>query len=122
VTSPEEPAEDARVLVLAPYGRDAALAGAMLREAGLDALTCPDLASLEREIGRGAGLAVVAEEALATADAHALSARLAAQPPWSDLPSCCSPAAPAGSSATLRRCARWSCWATSRSSSARSTR
>jgi PAS domain S-box-containing protein len=85
VSGPEL-AEDVRVLVLAPYGRDAALAAAMLREAGLDAQACPDLAALEREIGRGAGLAVVAEEALATGDAHALSARLTAQPPWSDLP------------------------------------
>ena len=81
-----ELAEDVRVLVLAPYGRDAALAAAVLREAGLDAQACLDLAALEREIGRGAGLAVVAEEALATADTHALSARLTAQPPWSDLP------------------------------------
>jgi PAS domain S-box-containing protein len=86
VIEPAEPAEDVRALILAPYGRDGALAAAMLREAGLETLDCPDLVALEREIGLGAGLAVVAAEALATGDAHALSARLAAQPPWSDLP------------------------------------
>ena len=32
-------------LILAPHGRDAAIAAAMLREAGLEASSVPDLAS-----------------------------------------------------------------------------
>lgn len=79
-------AAETRALVLAPFGRDAALAGAILREAGLAAEACADLDALAREIGRGAGLAIVAEEVLATGDAHALSRLLDAQPPWSDFP------------------------------------
>jgi two-component sensor histidine kinase len=80
------PADEGRVLVLAPFGRDAPLAAAVLREAGLAAEACADLDALCRELGRGAGLAVVAEEALATADPRRLSAWLADQPPWSDFP------------------------------------
>jgi two-component sensor histidine kinase len=81
-----EVADEGRVLVLAPFGRDAALAAAVLREAGLAAEACADLGALCRELKHGAGLAVVAEEALATADPRRLSAWLAAQPPWSDFP------------------------------------
>ncbi len=79
--------DDERTLVLAPYGRDAALSRAILAEAGLAADAVPDLDALCAEIGgRGAALAVVAEEAVATADLHRLTAWLEAQPPWSDFP------------------------------------
>jgi two-component sensor histidine kinase len=80
------PAAEHRALVLAPYGRDAALAGSVLGAAGLAAEACADPDALCRELARGAGLAVVTEEALATADLHGLSAWLTAQPPWSDFP------------------------------------
>ena len=81
-----EAADEGRVLVLAPFGRDAALAAAVLREAGLAAEACADLDALCRELKHGAGVAVVAEEALATADPRCLRAWLADQPPWSDFP------------------------------------
>src|SRR3990167_7690761 len=46
-----------RVLILAPYGRDAAVAAAVLREAGLDAEVCPDIGAVRRGGGgRGGGL------------------------------------------------------------------
>jgi hypothetical protein len=45
-----------------------------------------DVAHLSRELGQGAGLAIVAEEALATADLRVLEGWMRAQPPWSDLP------------------------------------
>ena len=79
-------ADERCALILAPHGRDASLAQAILGEAGLAAEICPDLDGLCRELARGAELAVVAEEALATADLHGLSAWLGAQPPWSDFP------------------------------------
>jgi hypothetical protein len=54
--------DDERALVLA-YGRDAALSRAILAEAGLAADSVPDLDALCAELGgRGAALAVVAEE------------------------------------------------------------
>ena len=75
-----------RGLVLAPRGRDSALATAMLQEAGLEATACPSLPGLIGELDHGAGFVVVTEEAFDTADLHALSAWLDDQEEWSDLP------------------------------------
>jgi two-component sensor histidine kinase len=52
----------------------------------MNADACTDLAMLVREIERGAGLAVVTDEAFRTADLTELSAWIARQPPWSDFP------------------------------------
>jgi signal transduction histidine kinase len=75
-----------RILVLAPRGRDAAVAVALLGEAGLEAEACPDLPALMRELGRGAGLAILTEEEVRTADLRPINAWLEAEPPWSDFP------------------------------------
>jgi signal transduction histidine kinase/DNA-binding response OmpR family regulator len=75
-----------RCLVLAPGGRDAALAAAMLREAGTDSLTCDSLTELVDSLDEGAGAVVVTEEALATADLGRLAEWLGTQEEWSDLP------------------------------------
>lgn len=75
-----------RALILAPQGRDAEVAAAMLAEAGFVGLPCPSLARLVEEMEAGAGFALITEEALRTADLHALSAWLGAQPEWSDFP------------------------------------
>ena len=74
------------MLVLAPTGRDAALARAVLAEAGLAALACPDVLALCVEIYRGAGAVVLAEEGLDAASLERLTFELDRQPPWSDLP------------------------------------
>ncbi|WP_156840422.1 PAS domain S-box protein [Novosphingobium aquimarinum] len=58
----------------------------MLAEAGLEATACPTPAALMTELDLGAGLVVVTEEAIASADLGPLSAWIAAQPEWSDLP------------------------------------
>jgi PAS domain S-box-containing protein len=75
-----------RALILAPLGRDARLAGAILHEAGLNADICPSLPDLIVQLDAGAALVVVTEEALATADIAPLSAWLNDQQEWSDLP------------------------------------
>src|SRR5258705_2627561 len=67
-------------------GRDASVAAALIREAGYHAYICPDLAVLIHEIESGAGLAVIANEAIKTADLRALMQWLNAQPSWSDFP------------------------------------
>jgi signal transduction histidine kinase len=67
-------------------GRDAALASALLGEAGIGTRTISTVAGLIAGLEEGAGLAVVAEEAFRDVDLGALAARLAAQPPWSDFP------------------------------------
>jgi hypothetical protein len=73
-----------RALILAPRGRDAAIAAAMLGEAGISADPCVSLPHLIQELDRGAGLVVLTEEALATADLGALAAWIADQQEWSD--------------------------------------
>jgi signal transduction histidine kinase/ActR/RegA family two-component response regulator len=75
-----------RILVLAPFGRDGALAAQALRAAGFTALVCIDVEELCGELTAGAGAAVLTEEALFPGAAACLSAVLAAQPPWADLP------------------------------------
>lgn len=74
------------ILVLAPSGRDAPLARAILENAGMTAAVCRDLAVLCEEIDAGAGAAIIADEALASGDLRPLNAWLDTQPPWSDFP------------------------------------
>ena len=73
-------------LVVAPRGRDAAIATSILREAGISAEPCDSLSSMLEQLNHGAAFVVVTEEALATADLTALVAWLADQQEWSDLP------------------------------------
>ncbi|KAA2211740.1 hybrid sensor histidine kinase/response regulator [Teichococcus oryzae] len=73
-------------LVHTPLGRDAAIAEALLREAGAASRICPDLAALEAGLNDDAGFAVVTEEALRNADLRGIAAWIAAQPAWSDFP------------------------------------
>jgi len=76
-----------RVLIVAPFGRDAAETRRVLGEAGFEAVECADGERLCAETARGAAAAaVVAEEALSDEDRRRLSALLAEQPAWSDLP------------------------------------
>ena len=55
-------------LILAPVGRDAAIAAGMLREARIPSVICPDLDSLVRELSGQVGFSVVTEEALVGRD------------------------------------------------------
>ncbi|MGK6323327.1 response regulator [Sphingomonas sp. DT-51] len=75
-----------RALVLAPRGRDAAVATGMLAEAGLEASACDSLDTLVTELDRGAAYVIVTEEAIATADVRALARWIDEQEEWSDLP------------------------------------
>jgi signal transduction histidine kinase/FixJ family two-component response regulator len=79
-------ASSERAVVLAPTGRDAAVAAALIREAGFYANIAGDLAALIHEIEAGAGLAVIADEAIKTADLRRLVKWLNEQPSWSDFP------------------------------------
>ena len=73
-----------RAIILAPHGRDAAVAADILRSVGIASEVCPDMPALVREIEQGAGFALVTDEALRTADLKDLSRWLSDQPPWSD--------------------------------------
>ncbi len=75
-----------RVLILAPRGRDATIAADLLRRHQIQSFICTDLSRLLREIGQGAGVVLLTEEALAGQDQSALTEWVAAQPTWSDIP------------------------------------
>jgi len=75
-----------RGLILAPQGRDAVVAASMLQEAHVRSEVVHDLSALIEELAKGAGFAVVTEEALAGQPLHALSSWIAGQEEWSDFP------------------------------------
>jgi PAS domain S-box-containing protein len=75
-----------RALILAPRGRDATIAAAMLVEAGMCGEPCADLPGLITQLDAGAAFVIVTEEALATTNLQPLSEWLGAQEEWSDLP------------------------------------
>jgi signal transduction histidine kinase len=80
------PALSERVLILAPSGRDADIAKAILGEAGVAGEISGDIPQLIAEMEKGAGVAVVADEELRRADLAPLAQWIGAQPPWSDFP------------------------------------
>jgi signal transduction histidine kinase/CheY-like chemotaxis protein len=75
-----------RALILTPTGRDGALASMMLNEGGFAAKICVDIPTLAEELERGAALAILADEAIHSADSNPLIALLKRQPAWSDFP------------------------------------
>jgi DNA-binding NtrC family response regulator len=77
--------QPAPVLILAPSGRDAAVAAAILGEVGLVPTVCLDLDALVSGLD-GAGGAIVTEEALLHSDRKRLAGWIRQQPPWSDFP------------------------------------
>lgn len=77
---------DETVLVLAPLGRDGDLACKTLSEAGIQSRFCRDVDDLSAQSMESCGAILLTEEVLTGGATHALSALLAAQPAWSNLP------------------------------------
>ncbi|WP_428669098.1 ATP-binding protein [Reyranella sp.] len=75
-----------RALILAPRGRDAALAQSLLSQAGIESDVCRDLAALVVAIHDNVGFVLLTEDAIHNADLRPLMACIADQPAWSDLP------------------------------------
>ena len=73
-------------LILAPVGRDAAIAASMLRESRVPSVICPDLECLVSELANGVGFVLVTEEALLGRDLRGLTEWIRGQAEWSDLP------------------------------------
>ncbi len=78
--------EPQHVLILAPLGRDAALAAEVLHKVGVASRVCEHGEIVAEQIERGAGAALIAEEALLPRTVDLLRRAVAAQPPWSDFP------------------------------------
>ncbi|KAB1074747.1 HWE histidine kinase domain-containing protein [Methylobacterium planeticum] len=85
MTAPHNPHSE-RILILTPHGRDAVIAASLLGEAQIPTIICCDLHHLHRGLVEGAGMALLTEEAIRTADLSRLSQWIASQPPWSDMP------------------------------------
>jgi signal transduction histidine kinase len=83
VTAPQRPL---CALVLAPRGRDAAVATSLIEQAGMESHACRDVAELVEALDDQTAFVLITEEAIRTADLKPLTAWLAAQPAWSDLP------------------------------------
>ena len=77
---------DERVLVLMPTAKDGERTQKALAEAGLECVVCPNLSVLCLEIGKGAGVALVTEEAIIGDRERCLQQVLQSQPTWSDFP------------------------------------
>jgi PAS domain S-box-containing protein len=77
---------EGRVLLLAPTSKDAAAAHALFASAGFDWVICKDRLEVCLEIGKGAGAAIVPEEAILNDGDGCLANVLAQQPAWSDFP------------------------------------
>jgi len=77
---------EARVLVLAPIGRDAKAAVRQLADSRLCGVICSGPQDLHHKLKEGAASALVAEEAFLPGSDLELNEWVAAQPPWSDFP------------------------------------
>jgi signal transduction histidine kinase len=77
---------DYRVLVLAPFGKDAVLMCEVLEHSGIPVGIVDGVGAIARCIGGGAGAAIVAEEALNEEAIELLRRNVTSQPPWSDFP------------------------------------
>lgn len=74
------------VAILAPRGRDAAVARELLQKAGIAPVVVTTLDALADLVGGQIGAVLITEEALSGPGADALQAALDAQQPWSDVP------------------------------------
>jgi signal transduction histidine kinase len=74
------------ILVLAPVGRDGALAAQILRTAAMRVSVCHSLAEVCNAIREGAGALLLTQEAFAQEAAGCVVDALRDQPAWSDIP------------------------------------
>ena len=81
----EARSEGKRILVSAPYGRDAESVAMILREQNYDVVICKDIGEIANRIDDTTGAVLLTEEAL-TGDIDKLRGALATQPDWSDVP------------------------------------
>jgi C4-dicarboxylate-specific signal transduction histidine kinase len=77
---------ESRTLILAPTGRDAQLVADLLDRLGKPCDVVKNLSELSENISRGAGAAIVSEEALLGTAIHDVEQVLKQQPSWSDFP------------------------------------
>ena len=77
---------DMRVLVVAPTGQDGGLICDLLTSRGIPCVNFPTAEGARIEAQAGAGVVILAEEALSMHDIRQWTAQIANQPSWSDFP------------------------------------
>jgi signal transduction histidine kinase len=82
----EAPINDLRVLVFAPFGKDAVLIEKVLTSSSIPVDVCSGPAALISAISEDAGAAIITEEVLHSAAIGSIAEKLSAQPRWSDFP------------------------------------
>jgi len=73
-------------IILAPRGRDAEIAAAVLRDSGISSTVAGNLTEFVAILRSGAGFAIVTDEAFHRADLRPLDAFVREQQEWSDFP------------------------------------
>jgi C4-dicarboxylate-specific signal transduction histidine kinase len=86
VPEPKPSFHDSRTIILAPTGKDTVLIAGLLGRRGMPCHAAASAEELCIEIGRGAGAAIISEEALSEGAITRLRAVIDGQPPWSDFP------------------------------------
>src|SRR5690242_6751103 len=74
------------VLVFAPFGKDAALVGKVLRQSSMNVRSFSTIEEFGDSISDDAGAAVITEEVLQNKTIGTLAQKISSQPPWSDFP------------------------------------
>jgi signal transduction histidine kinase len=77
---------DERVLIIAPFGQDAAAMASLLTEGGVAAEVCDAATDACRRMTTGVGALLLTEEALELPQISALLEQIKIQPPWSEVP------------------------------------
>lgn len=78
--------EEERVLIYAPFGKDAHLAAEVLKHEKMQAEVCSNARELIFKFQHGAGVLLMTEEVLLPDDFGIFLDLLKQQPPWSDIP------------------------------------
>lgn len=78
-------ADELRVLVVAPIGRDGEFICKLLEDRGISCLLFPTSQKARIEMEAGAGVVILAEEALPQSEIELWATEVAGQPSWSDV-------------------------------------
>ncbi|MDX2022869.1 MAG: ATP-binding protein [Deltaproteobacteria bacterium] len=79
-------ANDQRVLVHAPFGRDGSIVSSTLEGANIKATLFASVAQLLDELRNGVGAIIVTQESLTPGNLRLMETAVESQPPWSDVP------------------------------------
>jgi len=80
-----ENADELRVILVAPSGRDGELVSSLLENYNISCLLFPTSREARIGMGTSAGIVIIAEEALSLSEIDLWAAEVRAQPSWSDL-------------------------------------